>query len=265
MSRVLAVLLLVLVQAAHTGLWAAKECLPAKPDRQDRLVFQYTALLDPHQEERLNNKLTRFARETSNRILVIVVDTLCGLEPYAFATEIGESWRIGGERFDNGVVVLVKPTGGPGERATFIATGRGLEGAIPDAYCKRIVDEQMIPHFREGDFIGGLDKATDTLMALAKGEYDFRSRDRGPAWWLVLLPLLFIALVIWVNVRRAKDYARTNDVEFWTAWWLLNQARRAHRGSWGGFTGGGGSWGGGGGFGGFGGGSFGGGGAGGSW
>jgi uncharacterized protein len=272
MSRLLAILLLVLAPAVHNGLQAAEGCLPAKPDQENRLVFQYTTLLDPHQEERLNNKLTRFARETSNRIVVIVVDTLCGLEPYAFATAIIENWGVGDKDRDNGVVVLVKPTGGPGQRATFIGTGRGLEGAIPDAYCKRIVDEQLIPRFREGDFIGGLDKATDTLMALAKGEYDFESRDKAPVVPLLIGLFLFVLIIVLSWRASVRRYASVNNIDFWTALRLLAEMQQRHHGRWGGFTGGGGGWrgggggwGGGGGFGGFGGGSSGGGGAGGSW
>ncbi len=261
--------LIALLTAALLGalpVRAAHDCLPTKPSNEQHLVVQYTPFLSDLEAERLDNKLTRFARATSNRILVIVVDTLCGLEPYAFATEIGETWGIGDQGFDNGVVVLVKPTGAPGERALFIAVGRGLEGAIPDAYARRIVDEEMIPAFKQGAFAQGLERGTDILMGLAKGEYAMESRDKGPGLWILVPILFFIILVIWLQSRRVKRYARTNDIDFWTAWWLLNQAGRSHRGSWGGFTGGGGGFGGGGGgFGGFGGGSFGGGGAGGSW
>ncbi|MBL8000793.1 MAG: TPM domain-containing protein [Flavobacteriales bacterium] len=264
LRRLFTTLVLVLAVGA---LHAAKDCFPAKPDREDRLVFQYTTLLDPHEEERLNNKLTRFAQETSNRIVVVVVDTLCGLEPYAYATAIIENWGIGDAARDNGVVVLVKPTGGPGQRATFIGTGRGLEGAIPDAYCKRIVDEQLIPHFRQGDFIGGLDQATDTLMGLAKGEYNFESRDKAPVVPLLIGLFLFVLIIVLSWRASVRRYATVNNIDFWTAMRLLAEMQQRHSGRWGGFTGGGGGWsgGGGGGFGGFGGGSSGGGGAGGSW
>jgi len=251
---------------------AQKPCMPAKPANEDHLVYQFTPLLEAHDVERLDNKLRRFAQETSNRILVVVVDDLCDMEPWQFATELGEAWGIGNKGFDNGVVVLVKPTGPPGERKIFIATGRGLEGAIPDAMAGRIVQEQIIPRFREGQYDAGLEKATDTLMALAKGEYHEKSITRLPWWAALLVPgvfLLVIVLVVMAWHQSVKGYARANNIDFWTAYLLMSQMRRKHSGRWDSFTGGGGGgWsggGGGGGFGGFGGGSFGGGGAGGSW
>ena len=243
-------------------------CLPTAPARaeQDRLVFQLAPLLSEGEEERLDRKLTRFAQETSNRILVLVVDTLCGYPESDYAFAIGESWGIGAKGFDNGVVVLIKPTGPPGQRKVFIATGYGLEGAIPDLTCKRIVDNELIPRFKQGEYYAGLDKATDVLMGLAKGEFDHASYDKRKVPWPVFVVLALVLLVIIMGLRSGvKRHARTNDVDFWQALWVMNQGSKQHSGRWGGFTGGGGWRGGGGGFGGFGGGSFGGGGAGGSW
>ncbi len=251
---------------------AADPCLPPKPSNEDHLVFQFTDFLSDFDADRLDAKLVRFAQESSNRIAVVVVDDLCGQNASDFAFELGESWGIGGKH-DNGVLVLVKPTGTPGERKVFIATGYGLEGAIPDALCKRIVEEEIIPRFKQQAFYEGLDNGTDVLMKLAKGEINEESYGSGssPLTGLLIFGAVLLIIIIAVVSQRnkVKRYATTNGIDFWSAWWLLNQASRSHRGSWGGFTGGGGGgWsggGGGGGFGGFGGGSFGGGGAGGSW
>lgn len=250
---------------------AAKEdpCIPRRPADQDRLVFQYTELLGPQDVQRLDNKLVRFARETSNQLVIVIVDTLCGYPPSDFAFQLGNDWGLGKSDTDNGIVVLVKPTGGPGDRHVYIATGYGLEGAIPDLLAKRIVENEILPAFRNGDFYGGLDKATDTLMGLAKGEIDVKSYGKKPfPWTIMLLVVLVLGSIVAAQVGRVRRYSRRNDIDFWTAWTLLNAASGRHSGSWGGFTGGGGGGGfggGGGGFGGFGGGGFGGGGAGGSW
>ncbi|HEX2617537.1 MAG TPA: TPM domain-containing protein [Flavobacteriales bacterium] len=239
-------------------------CLPAKPANQDHLVFQYVDLLSEFDAERLDKKLVEFARETSNQIIVVVVKDLCDMEPAQYATELGHAWGLGKKGVDNGVVVLVKPTGAAGQRKIFIAPGYGLEGAIPDATCKQIVEDEIIPRFKQDDYYGGLDHGTDVLMGLAKGEISAKSYGTKPfPWGGLLVGALFLVFFIWTRGNSVKRYARTNDLDFWTAFWLLNQASRRHGGSWGGFTGGGG--GGGGGFGGFGGGGFGGGGAGGSW
>lgn len=239
---------------------------PPKASEQDRLVWQYTEFLSASEEQRLNAKLVEFARGTSNRILVIVVDTLCGLPESDLAFDIGERWGIGKKGFDNGIVFLVKPNGTPGERKVFIATGYGLEGVIPDLTAKRIIDREVIPNFKAGNYFKGLDAATDVLMALAKGEFNEKSYGKQAFPWPVLLFLLVFAVAILLSWRgRVRRYANTNNVDFWTAMWLLSQMDQRHSGRWGGGGSRGGGWSGGGGFGGFGGGSFGGGGAGGSW
>lgn len=244
---------------------AVDPCSPAKPSNEDHLVFQFTDFLDEFDAGRLDAKLTRFARESSNRIAVVVVDDLCGYDAGEFAFQLGENWGIGGKK-DNGVLVLVKPTGSPGERKVFIAVGYGLEGAITDLLAKRIVEEEIIPRFKEHAFFDGLDVGTDVLMKAARGEIDEESYGSGgstvPALFIFGVVAVILLLAFVAQRNRVKRYANTNGIDFWSAWWLLNQATRNHRGNWGGFSGGGG---GSGGFGGFGGGSFGGGGAGGSW
>ena len=266
--KALRIPMLLLALAALPIIAQEDPCLPRKPsaDQQDHLVWQFTDLLSADEVERLDRKLGRFAQETSNRIIVLVVDTLCGLPPSDFAFEIGETWGVGAKGFDNGIVLLVKPSGPPGQRHVFIATGYGLEGAIPDLTAKNIVENEILPRFRDGAYYSGLDHGTDVLMSLAKGEFDHKSYGKKKFPWPVIIMVLLVLIFIGISQRnKAKRYARTNGVDLFTAWWLLSQANRSHRGSWGGFSGGGGFGGGGGGFGGFGGGSFGGGGAGGSW
>ncbi|MBK7944725.1 MAG: TPM domain-containing protein [Flavobacteriales bacterium] len=131
-------------------------CSLAKPDDQERLAFSYAKLLSDSELARINDRLVAFARETSNQFLLVIVDTLCGMEASDLAFEIGERWGIGQQGFDNGLVFLVKPIGGAGDRKVFIATGYGLEGAIPDATCKRIVEEEVIPRFKRGASRKGL-------------------------------------------------------------------------------------------------------------
>ncbi|MEO7082379.1 MAG: TPM domain-containing protein, partial [Flavobacteriales bacterium] len=83
--------LLLLVSIAFSALVFAAEvdpCFPPKPKNEDQLVFQFTKFLSPQEVEFLNNKLVHFAQETSNRIAVVAVDTLCGYPPSDFAFEL---------------------------------------------------------------------------------------------------------------------------------------------------------------------------------
>lgn len=249
------------------------DCGLTPPDRsqQDQLVWQYTPFLSESEVAQLNAKLVSFARETSNQILVIVVDTLCGLPESDLAFDIGEKWGIGKKGFDNGIVLLIKPNGTPGQRKVYIATGYGLEGAIPDLMGKRIVENEVIPNFKAGNYYRGVASATDVLMAMAKGEFNEKSYgkgDQGPPWPFLVFILVVIAAFAFAWRNRVSSYSKTNNVDFWTAMFLLSQMDRKHSGRYNGggnWGGGGGGFSGGGGFGGFGGGGFGGGGAGGSW
>ena len=269
MKRLRFLFLLAWIVLSISGMAAEVDpCFPPKPANQDQLVFQYTNFLSKDQAANLDRKLVNFARESSNRIAIVAVDTLCGYPPSDFAFQLGQAWGLGKKGIDNGVLILVKPNGVAGDRHVFIAVGYGLEGAIPDLIAHRIVDEEILPRFREGDYYGGMDNATDVLMGLAKGEIDANSYGEEPVPWVPILAMLAFFVFIGISVmRRTNKYAKVNGIDFWAAWALMNAANSRHSGRWGGFSGGGGGGfgGGGGGFGGFGGGGFGGGGAGGSW
>jgi len=172
-----------------------------------------------------------------------------GYDPEQYATGIGESWGVGQEEKDNGVVFLIKPTGGEGERKTFIAIGEGLEGAIPDATTWTIINNDVIPRFQEGDFYNGVNNGVGVLIDLANGEYsaeEYETKANEMSWVDILLLVIIIPIFILVFIFGRKNNGGHGGRTFYG----------------GGFSSGGGSSFGGGSFGG---GSFGGGGAGGSW
>lgn len=182
---------------------------------------------------------------------------------------MGDQWGIGRADKDNGVLILAAMK----DRKVFIATGYGMEGAIPDALAKRIVEQLIVPNFRTESYYTGLDQATDMIFKLASGEYkaeDLGSSD-NPGGGLPLFLILIVGFVILTLIRNRNDNnnhmgGKRGGVDFFTTLLLANMLGGS-RGKFGDFSSGGGSFGGGGGggFGGFGGGSFGGGGAGGSW
>ena len=143
--------------------------IPTRPEPQ-RLVNDQASIFTPDQKEDLERMLVAFDDSTSNQIAVVTVLDLEGYSASGYATRIGLEWGVGSEKFDNGVVLLVKPRVGNSYGEVFIAVGYGLEGAIPDAYAKRIVDTELIPHLSEGDYYGGVVAACEVLMKLASGE-----------------------------------------------------------------------------------------------
>jgi uncharacterized protein len=245
------------------------QAMPARPS-PPRLVNDFEKLLTPAEINALENKLASYARSHSTQIVIIITNDLYGMEISDFSTRIGTEWGVGTAGSENGVIVTVSPQ----LRKTFIATGYGLEGVIPDITAKRIVENEVLPHFRNGNYYQGLDQATGVIMQLAAGEFaasDYAAQDEVPPGAVFLPFLLIILLVIFLSRKRNSFHEPGKNIPFWTLFWLLSSGSRGSRGSFGNFSSGRGSFGqrggsfGGGGFGGFGGGRFGGGGAGGSW
>lgn len=239
---------------------AQENCLLDQEPVQE-LVQDYAGVLTPSQEEALKQSLIAFNDTTSTQILIVTVNDLCGYDKAEFTYTLGEKWGVGQKGKDNGVVIMVKPHGKTGDRHAFIAPGYGLEGVLPDATAKKIVEYEMIPFFKQEKFYEGIEAAATIVMKITSGEFsaDEYSKTSIKSFLPILFGLIVFIIIIAVQARRTRQYANDNGLTFWAAWSLMNAAGRSHGGSWGNFNSGGGS------FGGFGGGSFGGGGAGGSW
>ena len=131
---------------------------------------QFPNFLTKNEANQLENKLVKYEKETSNEIVVVVVDSLLGYSSGDYAKILGNKWGVGKEKVDNGIVILIKPTGKKGDRKTFIAVGRGLEGAISNITCKKIIDNEMIPSFKIGKYHEGINKALTVISYLATGQ-----------------------------------------------------------------------------------------------
>ncbi len=250
----------------------AQNCFPERPN-PPRLVNDYAGIINGRLEADLEYLLVNFNDTTSTQIAVVTVQDLCGYEASTFAFQLGEQWGVGNKEFDNGVVILVKPKYTNSKGQVFIAPGYGLEGVLPDAICKRIVSNEMIPAFKQDNYEKGIIRAVEVIMSITGGEYSAENYNKGKKKKTKVFPIFFILFFIFIMFigvfKRARRYSRSNDLSFWAALWLMGSMSGRHRGHYNDFTSGGGGFGGfgggGGGFGGFGGGSFGGGGAGGSW
>ena len=245
--NLLLVLLLVLIFG--TGLQAQ---LPS-PSNPPRLVNDYTGTLSASQINTLEHKLVAYNDSTSTQILVLLVDDLQGYSIEQYATEIGHSWGVGQKDKGNGAVILVKPKKGSERGEVNISTGYGMEQYVTDATGKNIIEKEMIPAFKEGDYYTGIDNAVNVIMDLCSGKFtqdEYNDGEGLPGW----LTLLFIIAVIIIFIKfsngSGQNYSGGGSRTIWIPMG-------------GGFGGGGGFSGGG--FGGFGGGGFGGGGASGSW
>ncbi len=242
--------------------------IPERPQPQ-RLVNDFAGVLSPSETQQMETVLTQFARETSTQIVVLTVPDLEGYDKAEYAQRVGEKWGVGQKGKDNGLIILMKPKTKESRGEIFIATGYGLEGVLPDAVLNNaVVDNEMIPRFKQGDNFGGLAAGINVIMDISRGEYTAEhyqeSVSGGGGGGSIIGLLLFIGIFVLLGRSRSRRfYSPGRSLPFWLAMGMLSGSGRSS-GSFGNFSSGSGSFGGGG-FGGFGGGSFGGGGAGGSW
>ena len=240
--------------------------VPERPN-PPRLVNDFAGILGDCQW--LEDSLEKIAVETSNQICVVTMNDLGGYDKAWMAYNIGEKWGVGKSDKDNGVVILIKPKTADSKGEAFIAPGYGLEGAITDATSTRIVNQEMIPYFKDNDYLGGVWAGAQVVRDLATGEYNEKDyAEQGGDEELFAL-LVFIAIFVFFLYLAHKSNQGNNgnrnngDTGTWGGPIIFTSGSDWGRGS---SWSGGGSWGGGGGgWGGFGGGSFGGGGGGGSW
>lgn len=239
---------LLLATSAH-----AAEVMPAAP--RDHFN-DYADLVSSGTAQSLETELTQFERTTSNQILVVIYPHLqsdTSIEDYT--VRVAQSWRVGQKEKKNGAVLFIFSQ----DRKLYIQVGYGLEGALPDALCKQIIENEITPRFRQKDFDGGVTAGVNAILAATRGEYhgtgrtaaDHRSNANGLSPVVIIVLIIFFIVTSIIRRRGSAVYGRRG--RFIT-----------YGGGWGG---GGGSFGGSGGGGSFsgGGGSFGGGGAGGSW
>ncbi|NWG31757.1 MAG: YgcG family protein [Rhodocyclaceae bacterium] len=129
-------------------------------------VTDLTGTLTREQRDRLENRLAALEREKGAQIAILMLPTTRPETIEQFGIRLAEAWKIGRKGIDDGVIVIVAQD----DRAVRIEVGYGLEGVIPDAVAKRIIEEEIVPRFRAGDFFGGLLAASETLAGIVAGE-----------------------------------------------------------------------------------------------
>ena len=235
-----------------TPAWAAPK-FPALTGR----VVDDANILSSDTKADLTQKLAALEQKTSRQLVVVTLSSLQGYEISDYGYQLGRAWSIGQKGINNGILFIVAPN----EHKTRIEVGYGLEPIVTDAFSSVIIQTQVLPKFRAGDFNGGVIAGTDALIqqlsldtseaerraAIAEQQLHQRSNDNGGGGLVGFLIILFIFFII------SRVFGG----------WALLPFLFSGGGRGGGF-GGGGGWSGGGGFGG-GGGSFGGGGSSGSW
>ena len=149
---------------AAFNLFAADIKIPPAPKAY---VNDYAKVLPDDAEKYLNERLAKFERETSNQVVVAVFQSLNGANLEEFASKTFKAWGVGQKSKNNGVVLFVFIQ----DRKMRIEVGYGLEGALTDYACKRIINERITPLFKRGDFYSGISGGVEGIIAATRGEY----------------------------------------------------------------------------------------------
>lgn len=232
------------------------------------LVYDNIGFLNPQNKQFLEQKLIQLDSETSIQILVAIVPDLYGYDKADYATRLMKNWGVGGKE-DNGFVILINPKTNSSKGQVFITTGYGVEQFVTDALAKTIVDNEMIPQFKQNNYAQGIDNAINTIISITSGEFtgsqylkNHKQSKKSGGLPIALIIMIVLAIFSFIGGKRRNNHSgmgrNGSSIPFWL---LMGSAMggSSSSGGFGGFSSGGGS------FGGFGGGFGGGGGAGGSW
>lgn len=173
------------------------------PERPVGHVNDLAGFLNSSEVQRLELKLRTYRDTTSNVIVILTLESLQGESVEYVAEQVFNNWRMWEGERQNGVLILASRE----ERALRIEVGYGLEGALPDILAGRILREELIPGFQQGQFYNAFDKASDAIMFYIAGEFDAVDRpvqsNVDEAVRVVFILFLLLILMI-VFIIRSK-------------------------------------------------------------
>ena len=264
--------ILILLVVFCIGLWSqvhGQFKIPDTPDFQTS-VYDYYDLLSSAEKSSLEEKLIKYSDTTSTQIVVAIIASTEGEYINYLATNWAHEWGIGQKKEDNGVFILLARE----DRKINISTGYGVEHLLTDKICSRIINNDIIPYFKQNDYYGGLNNGADAIFKVLTGEYQgTRQSDSTGFPIIVIIFLIFMFIIFIIAIAKSKGKGgggrrryRSDSDDIIEAIILSKMGKGSFKRSSGGFGGWSGGSSSGGGFGGgFGGGGFGGGGASGGW
>jgi uncharacterized protein len=233
-----------------------EKIIPNRPS-PPKLVNDFTNTLTQEQIAALEAKLVAYDDSTSNQVAVVIIPTTGDYSVEEVGLEIIRRWGVGNKDKNNGIILLVAKD----DHKLRIEVGYGLEGAVPDITAKSIIDNDITPNFKEGNYYRGLDEGTNSIIKAAAGEYkapaDYGSHKKKGIGWT---SIIFIIIFLLIAMAGGSGGSRGGGLRGFGTGWLIGNMMGGSGSGGGGWSGGGG-----GGFGGFGGGGGGGGGASGGW
>jgi uncharacterized protein len=164
-------------------------------------VIDLTGTLSGGAVSRIEAKLANLEARKGSQIAVLIVPTTQPEEIEQYGIRVEDAWKLGRKGVDDGAYLIVAKN----DRRVRIEVGYGLEGALSDAITNRIIDETITPHFKSGDYDGGVEAGVDQMISVVNGESlpkpDTKWEHRGGLGHF--LPLLLVVVFAVSGVLRA--------------------------------------------------------------
>jgi uncharacterized protein len=166
-------------------------------------VTDTTGTLTPDQIASLDAKLAAFEQAKGSQVAVLIVPTTQPEEIDQYSIRVVEQWKLGRAKVDDGALLIVALN----DRRMRIEVGYGLEGALPDATANRIIQQDIAPAFKRGDYYGGISTGVDRILRVIEGEPlpepELSPPSQGIPGLFHLLPFLFIFAMVGGSIFRA--------------------------------------------------------------
>ncbi|MBI4666327.1 MAG: YgcG family protein [Nitrospinae bacterium] len=201
--------LFILAPATALCLWpgAGRAETPIPPLRT--AVTDLTGTLSSSQAAELESKLREFDKTKGSQVAVLIVPSTKPETIEQYSIRVFESWKLGRKGMDDGVLFTVAMQ----DRTMRIEVGYGLEGALPDAICKRITSELVVPRFKEGDYATGISAGVDAILKSIAGEKLPSPASAGQedfsGWEIILIPIILFIVVFFIILSKAAGRAKS--------------------------------------------------------
>ncbi|TXI21493.1 MAG: YgcG family protein [Nitrosomonas sp.] len=184
-------ILLLVIQCWFIALVSAEIAIPPLKSR----VTDLTHTLSTQESSQLEQQLAQFEASNGSQIALLIVPSTQPETIEQYAIRVADAWKLGRKGIDDGVLLLVAKN----DRAFRIEVGYGLEGILPDAVAKRIIEETIVPAFRQGQFFGGVQAGISQIIRVVQGESLPLPKPMTPGLNVILensIPILVVFLVL---------------------------------------------------------------------
>lgn len=167
------------------------QAAPDFPELTGRVVDQ-ASLLSAEDESRLSQQLQAHEDKTTNQIVVVTLKSLQGYDIADYGYQLGRHWGIGQAEHNNGVLLVVAPN----DRKVRIEVGYGLEATLTDALSQQIIDQRIIPKFKQKDYVSGIQEGVNSILGVLDGSVDVAQFRHTPSSSDINPKLLFNVMII---------------------------------------------------------------------